>query len=146
MAQRLKPCSAALSFVNINGPLPANLRDETPVTLKLVLMDQSGAVFSFDFKAHVDRGIMNRKKYLAKRNSPGYSDLVDKVESKEGEIDFSQELPMSLTENSGLFERIDPEAPTYVEQWVYGISEKRKSIRTTGSADSVPSRYNQRRP
>ena len=89
---------------------------------------------------------MNGKKYLAERNSPRLSDFVDKIESEEGEIDFSQELPMSLTEHSGLFERIDPEAPTYVEQWVYGISEKRKSIRTTGSADSVPSRYNQRRP
>jgi hypothetical protein len=108
-------------------------------------MDQSGAVFSFDFKAHVDRGIMNRKKYLAKRNSPGYSDIVDKVESEEGEIDFSQELPMSLTRHSGLFERIDPDAPDqgYFEQHVYGTRET-KIDRTTGSTDSAAPGYNER--
>ena len=47
---------------------------------------------------------------------------------------------MSLTEHSGLFERIDPEAPTYVERWVCGIGEKRKSIKTTGSTDAAAPR------
>jgi hypothetical protein len=112
------------------------------VTVKLVLMDQSDGVFSFDFKAYVDRGIMNRKKYLAERNSPGHSDLVNKIESEEGEIDFSQEL---LTRHSGLFERIVPGAPTFIEEYIYGMSET-KIDRTTGSTDSVAPGDNQRRP
>ena len=139
----LRPCQAEGVIIGIGySPLPSNLHDDQLVTVKLEVVDQSNGVFSFDFRARVDRGIMNRKKYLAKRNSPGHSDLVDKVESEEGEIDFFQDLPMGLTEHSGLFERIDPDAPdpTYVEQWVYGISEKRKSIKTTGSTDAAAPR------
>ncbi len=144
----LRTCQIEGVIIGIGyGPLPANLRDDTLVTMKLVLRDQSDGVYSFDFTAYVDRGIMNRKKYLAERNSPGHSDLVDKVESEEGEIDFSQELPISLTRHSGLFERIDPDAPDQgcFEQHVYGTRET-KIDRTTGSTDSVAPGYNGRRP
>ncbi len=72
---------------------------------------------------------MRKRKYLAERNSPGHSDLVDKIESDEGEIDFSQEL---LTRHSGLFERIVPGAPTFIEEYIYGMSET-KIDRTNGS-------------
>ena len=125
-----------------HSPIPADIQDERLVTMKLWLRDETDVDFSFDFEAHVDRGIMCKRKYLAERNSPGHSDLVDKIESDEGEIDFSQEL---LTRHSGLFERIVPGAPTFIEEYIYGMSET-KIDRTTGSTDSAAPEDNQRRP
>jgi len=144
----LRPCQVEGVIIGIGySPLPSNLHDDQLVNVKLEVVDQSNGVFSFEFRARVDRGIMKRKKFLAKRNSPGHSDLVDKIESEEDEIDFSQELPMSLTRHSGLFERIDPDAPDqgYFEQHVYGTRET-KIDRTTDPTDSVAPGYNERRP
>jgi hypothetical protein len=125
-----------------HSPIPADIHDEGLVTMKLWLRDETEVDFSFDFEAHVDRGIMCKRKYLSRGNSPviptGHS------ESEEGEIDFSQEL---LARHSGLFERIDPDAPDqgYFEQQVYGTRET-KIDRTTGSTDSAALGDNQRRP
>jgi hypothetical protein len=103
-----------------HSPIPTETHDEGLVTMKLWLRDETDKDFSFNFKAHVDRGIMCKRKYLSRGNSPVIptrrSSLFDNIEQEEAEIDFSQEVPISLTGRSGLFEKIEAEAQSSFEQ------------------------------
>lgn len=81
----LRPCQIEGVIIgNGYSPVPTKLHDETIVTMELLLMDERNSVFSYEFRARVDRSVMRKRKYLwAAKSSAGSarrSGLYDTIE------------------------------------------------------------------
>ncbi len=96
----LRPCQIeGVILGNGFSPIPPTFHDETPVTLDLLLLDERGNGFSWEFKARVDRSVIHKRDYLLARNSTPRSTrrsgLYDKIEP-DIEIGVSRERQKAM--------------------------------------------------